>query len=138
MLFFILLFPGLNYAGDAKVLDWTTQTFLTTLTLDYKNMTDQLNQSKPYYTPSAWAALKSFLGDKAADIQNEQLTLHPKALGSANIVDSGTIADVTYWRINQTISIPELNISMNVTLVVIKAKNPPFLIQSVNMIKILN
>ncbi|MDP1603701.1 MAG: DotI/IcmL family type IV secretion protein [Legionella sp.] len=135
-LFFILLFPTINYADDAGVISWTKQTLLNTLTIDYKNMKTELDKSKANYTPAAWGAFKSFLGDKVATIQDNQLTLHPTAPSSGTIVDAGNVDNVTYWRINQPIDIPELNMSVTFTVVVIKASNPPYLIQSVNMTQV--
>lgn len=136
LLFFMLLFSDLNYANDSRVLVWARQTLLSTLTIDYTNMKDKFNKSKSNYMPEAWGALKNFLGDKTALIQNDELSLHPKALDAGSIIDAGTISNVTYWRINQAISIPELTARLNFSLVVIKNTNPPFLIQSLNVTNI--
>jgi hypothetical protein len=136
LLSFILLFPAINYADDSSVLAWTKQTLLNTLSIDYKTLKEDFDKSKANYTTSAWGALESFLGDKIPTIQNDQLTLHPTAPSLGTIVDAGTVDNVTYWRINQPISIPELNMNVNFSLVVIKSTNPPYLIQSVNMTQV--
>lgn len=131
----LLLFPSLNYADDNDVAAWTQQVLLSTLSIDYTVTPENFAVLRENYMPTAWEALQDFVGDQVNVIRTEKLTLHPVALGPATVVRSGFSFDIHYWRVNQSIAIPELNMTIDFSVIVIKANNPPFLIQNMTMIK---
>jgi len=120
-------------AATQSPVAWTKQTLLQTFTLNHESMNAQLKQAESNYTPSAWSDLLSFFGDNPSTIRNYKLNLHPKVTGPGQIISSGDLDGVTYWKIVQPLSIPELNMNVSFSVIVIKAGKPPFLIQSVNM-----
>lgn len=128
-----LLSPATPYAGSVSVTAWTKQTLLNTFTLNHNSMDEQLQRSKTNYLPRAWSELISFFGDNTQTVRNNKLNLHPKVTGPGQIISSGDLDGVAYWNIEQPISIPELDMNVTISVVVIKANKPPFLIQSVNM-----
>ncbi|WP_131783577.1 DotI/IcmL/TraM family protein [Legionella gresilensis] len=132
----LTLLPMLSFADNANVLAWTKQTLLNTLSLNYKTMDNQLNSVKSHYTPEAWQNLNSFLGDKINTIRDNQLTLHPSAVNTKQFIAQQGFENVVFWRVNQGFNIPELKTTIYFSVVVIPAKNPPYLIQSLNVTKL--
>ncbi|WP_040915939.1 hypothetical protein [Legionella tunisiensis] len=136
LIFIILLaFPSLNYADNNDVAAWTQQVLLSTLSIDYTVTPDDFAVLRQNYMPTAWTALQEFVGDQVNVIRAEKLTLHPVALGPATVVNSGLAFNIHYWRVNQSIAIPELNMTIDFSVIVIKANSPPFLIQDMTMIR---
>lgn len=120
-------------ASTQSVIAWTKQTLLQTFSLNHETMDAQLKKAQSNYTLSAWSDLLSFFGDNTSTVRNYKLNLHPQLTGPAQIISSGDLDGVTYWKIVQPLSIPELKMNVSFAVVVIKADKPPFIIQSVNM-----
>lgn len=135
LLIVLLAFPALNYADDNDVTAWTQQVLLSTLSINYTVTPDDFAALRENYMPTAWEALQDFVGDEVNVVRTKKLTLHPVALGPATIVNTGFSFNIHYWRVNQSIAIPELNMTIDFSVIVIKANNPPFLIQNMTMIK---
>lgn len=135
LLMVLLFFPSLDYADDNDVATWTRQVLISTLSIDYTVTPENFAILQENYMPTAWEALQDFVGDQVNVIRAEKLTLHPVAIGPATVVRSGVSFDIHYWRVNQSIAIPELNMTIDFSVIVIKANNPPFLIQNMTMIK---
>lgn len=135
LLIVLLIFPSLNYADDNDVAAWTRQVLISTLSIDYTVTPENFAILQENYMPTAWEALEDFVGDQVNVIRAEKLTLHPVALGPATVVRSGFSFGIHYWRVNQSIAIPELNMTIDFSVIVIKANNPPYLIQNMTMSK---
>lgn len=134
VLLVFLVFPSLNYAANIDVSTWTQKVLLATLTIDYNvKLPDDLTEVRKNYSPAAWEGLQSFLGDKIEVIRQQKLSLHPVAVGQPMIVTSGVNSGIIFWRINQVISVPELNAVIEFSVIVSLAD--PYLIQTVSMIK---
>lgn len=123
------------YANNQEVSDWTQTVLTNSLTLNYSQLSDNLQAVKPNYTLTAWQAFNSFLGDKIEDVSTQKLILTPKPLQNAQVVNEGDYSGIHFWRVNQAYSIPQLNVILSFSVVVIKATNPPYVIQSLNMTK---
>jgi len=130
-----LFFPLTHYADNTQVAQWTQNVLLNTLSINYTDLPTHFAKVKVNYVPTAWEALSSFLGDQVAVIQNDQLVLHPVAVGNAQVVNEGDYSGIHFWRVNQTIDIPELSGTISFSVIVIKATTPAYLIQSLNMTK---
>lgn len=135
LLLVVLLFPVCSNADDLQVASWTEQVLINSLSLDYKTIDSTREKYKTNYTVNAREALRLFLGGYIARIKAQQLTLHPKILSPAKVVDRGDFSGIQFWRVNQIIALPELDLHIDFSVVVIKASKPPYLIQSLNMIK---
>lgn len=133
-IFFTLLYPVIDYA--AQVTDWTEKILLDTLSLNYRNLDKHLNRVQINYDPTAWDSLQSFIGDQLPVIRNNKLQLHPRSIRPIQLITQEDYAQMPFWQLKQTIKIPELKMNLVFSLVVIKAKNPPFLIQSLNVTKV--
>jgi len=134
LLFLAFFFiPAVNYADDAEVIEWTQQTLLNTFSVGHDNIDQQLAAVKNHYTNDAWQAMGSFFSTGVNTIHTQQLVLHPTLITPAHLVDEGDYSGIHYWRINQVMSIPEFNTTISFSVVVIKATNPPYLIQSLMM-----
>lgn len=138
-----LVFSSPLRADDSKVTDWTKQVLLSTLAINYAESEKSIDAMRLNYTVNAWHALSTFLGNYVSIVRKERLTLHPVANGPAKLTDSGVVHKgnffngVHYWRINQSVTIPELNINIDFSLFVVKLypKRDKYLIQSINMVK---
>ncbi|HHF7346498.1 TPA: DotI/IcmL family type IV secretion protein [Legionella feeleii] len=129
-----LVFPPLNYAANIDVSTWTQKVLLATLTIDYNiKLPDDMAEVRKNYSPNAWEGLQAFLGDKIDLVRKEKLSLHPVPVGPPMIVTSGVNSGIIFWRINQVISVPELNAVIEFSVIVSLAD--PYLIQTVSMIK---
>ncbi|WP_419420063.1 hypothetical protein ACNVED_01845 [Legionella sp. D16C41] len=133
LLWLLIFIPCLGYANDAQVLTWTRQTLSKTLCISYQTIDSQLSSVKTNYTLEAWQNLKSFLGDKIIMVRDNRLTLHPKAVKTNQLVAKQGFRNIIYWRVNQGFDIPELKMMIYFSVIVIPAKNPPYLIQSLNV-----
>ena len=135
--FFLVCFllPIFCYASDEQFLNWTQQTLLQTLTLNYKNLDNQLETVKLNYTPEAWEDLRSFLGDKFVAIKDNQLVLHPTVIKKRQLIVQQGFENIIYWRVNQGIKVPELNLTLYFSAVVAKSNKPSYLIQSLTVTK---
>lgn len=139
--FFLLSFllaPCFSYADtdDSDVTTWTQDILLNTLSVDYSTYENTFQTYQVNYTQNARDALRGFLGNYLPVIQQNQLTLHPLALNTPQVVNEGYFSGIHFWRINQAIALPELNSQISFSVVVIKANgNPPYIIQSVSMVK---
>lgn len=130
-----LFSANLSHADDAQVAAWTQQVLMETLSVDYQTIGTEVKDIKSNYSLDAWEGLNSFLGSYVPVIKNNQLVLHPQALTNAQVVNEGDYSGIQFWRVNQSIALPELSVRIDFSVIVIKATNPPYVIQSLNMIK---
>lgn len=129
-----LVFPPLNYAANIDVSTWTQKVLLATLTIDYNiKLPDDMAEVRKNYSSNAWEGLQAFLGDKIDIVRKQKPSLHPVPVGPPMIVTSGVNSGIIFWRINQVISVPELNAVIEFSVIVSLAD--PYLIQTVSMIK---
>ncbi|QRN04776.1 hypothetical protein GH742_13420 [Legionella sp. MW5194] len=137
-LLFLFSLPVFSYADaqDDEVAAWAQTTLLNTLTVNYDSYEEDIASNRINYTQNARDALRGFLGNYLSVIEENQLSLHPQALGNAQIINEGYFSGIHFWRINQAIAIPELSIQIAFSIVVVKVNgDPPYLVQSVSMIK---
>ncbi|WP_133128742.1 hypothetical protein [Legionella nagasakiensis] len=141
LLLIVSLFISTNTyaANDNKIIQWTQNTLLSTLSVSYQEnkQHDEFVQSN--YTYNARQALHEFLGGYMVVIKNKQLTLHPQLNGPAEVLEAGIVKNSTffdgihYWRIHQAVLIPELNQNIEFTIVVIETLQKNYLIQALDM-----
>ncbi|WP_454783013.1 hypothetical protein [Legionella sp. WA2022007384] len=143
ILLWLVLFisPLTLYAqNDEQISRWVKQILLNTLSVDYTYKASDDSELRKNYTENAWDALTNFLGNYLDVIRVNQLTLHPTFITEPYVVEQGKALGVYYWRVNEVVSIPELNLTIAFSLIVIEA-NPQadgggrLLIQSMDMIK---
>ncbi len=128
----------LNAQTDDEVCQWVKQILTSTLSVDYNFQPSDEDEIRTNFTANAWNALTQFLGGYIKTIKTEQLTLHPTVIKEPFIAESGTVSGIRYWRVNEVISIPELNLMIAFSLIVEHTsgfKNNQFLIQSMDMVK---
>lgn len=143
LLFALIMSPATLYAQDNAVEQWTQKILLSTLSVSYMQTKETLDSVRPYYTMNAWQALDSFLGNYLTIVKAQKLTLHPQLQGPSTLIKSGDVqkrlflSRIHYWQVHQTVSIPELQITVDFTLLVMKPydKNQGYKIQSINMVK---
>ncbi|WP_155823704.1 DotI/IcmL/TraM family protein [Legionella shakespearei] len=135
----LFFFPSFAHADEqVTVNQWTQQTLLDTLSVNYTEQADDFAQIRANYTFDAWNGIVNFLGGYMNVIRAKQLTLHPVPAGDAQIIKSGTVSGINYWRINQNITIPELGIELFFSVLIL-ARDPstgsPYIIQSMDIRK---
>jgi hypothetical protein len=80
---------------------------------------------RPDYTYNAWNSLGEFFNPYIIAVDNNKLTLNPMAVGQPRIVESGIVensnffAGIHYWKVNQLVSIPELALKIDFTVLVV-------------------
>lgn len=139
----LLLFSALSWADTSKVLDWTKQTLLSTLTINCTQTDAELNQPSIYYTANGWNAIYSFLGNYVDIVRAKQLYLHPITTSDPLLLKAGTVTEqnlfpnMPYWFIYIPVYIPELKLYIDFKIVVVspEPQQEKYLIQSVNMVK---
>ncbi|MGC1182434.1 hypothetical protein [Legionella sp.] len=135
----ILIFSSvLHAANPQEVTEWTKNTLMTTLSVDFNYNSMDVTKYRQGFTPYAWNALSGFLGVYLQQIHAQQLILHPKFLKTPTIVDSGIASGIQFWRVNEEIVLPEIKVKIAFSLIVI-ATNPTangsYIIQNMSMIK---
>ena len=138
----LVLSPSIR-ADDSKVAAWAKQVIISTLTVDYRESDKDVDKMQVNYTLNAWDGVSTFLGPYLGRVRREQLSLHPVAENPPTIAYSGKISaenlfpSMPYWRIELPVYIPELNvhITFSVLVIAVNAERPRYLIQSIDMTK---
>lgn len=127
-------------AQDDKVTAWVQNTLLATLSVSYEDNQPLFDKIKLNYTYDAWNSLKEFLGNYMTVIKNQKLTLHPALNGPATLIESGTVKDshffsgIRFWKVNQSIHIPELKLGIDFSVLVIATSSGNYLMASLDML----
>lgn len=144
-IFVLLLSPFTLYADDdaQEVCQWVKPILLDTLAVDYNIKASDDLELRKNYTDTAWSALTMFLGNYLKIIKEQHLMLHPvyveePYVARSGVLKSGLMSGIHYWRVNTTIKIPELRLTIAFSLMIIGI-NPSsyghFSIQSMDMVK---
>ena len=141
ILIFLLPLP-MNAASteDQSVALWTRDALIATLALDYIDEKKHFATVRPYYTFNAWNAIRSFLQRYMNQVQARHLVLNPTPIGQTVVVTSGVIKNsnfftgLPYWEVKQTVTIPELGVTIDFVVIVIAVlSQDKYIIQSLNM-----
>ncbi|ASQ47157.1 DotI/IcmL/TraM family protein [Legionella clemsonensis] len=138
LLIFIYFFiPSTHYGNDIDydVKSWTQETLMATLSINYTETPADFANLQRRYTVNAWSALHNFFNKEINEIREKHFTTHPSPLTPPIIVEKGVTSGIAYWRVNQSFMISEMNSRLDFSLIVIRANNPPFIIQSVNVVR---
>ncbi|MFT4058699.1 MAG: hypothetical protein QM652_04025 [Legionella sp.] len=132
-----LIFSTVTHADDTtKVTHWTKKTLLNTLAIRYNDTSTDNEQHSIGLTPAAWSSVAAFIENYLPQMRDKQLTLHPAFLIGPKIVDSGTAANIPFWRINAEIILPEINKKVFFSLIVLATKSSPkdpYLVHSITL-----
>lgn len=134
----IILAHNLYAKEPMPVTAWTKKILLNALSVDYKSIDEEPEEYKAGFTLNSWDALKIFLGGYAETIREKELSVHPLFLIEPKVVDSGDVAGMRFARVNTEILLPEINVKVAFSLIVIATKQPsssPYIIQSISMVK---
>ena len=133
----VLLFvaPIWSYAQISKeiVAQWTSDIIGRTLTVSYKQSNEDLSASKKFYTYEGWSNIVSFLGDKILAVRRQKLSVTPKPLSEAIIVNQGDDSGVPYWRVNQGWEMQQMNVKIWFSIIVLEQPENSLIIDSVAM-----
>jgi hypothetical protein len=134
----IILAPNLYAKEPMPVTVWTKKTLLNALSVDYKSIDEKPEEYKAGFTINSWDALKVFLGGYTETIRDKELSVHPLFLIEPQVVDSGVASGMHFARVNTEILLPEINVKVAFSVIVIATKPPsssPYIIQSISMVK---
>lgn len=134
----IILAPNLYAKEPMPVTAWTKKILLNALSVDYKSIDEEPEEYKAGFTINSWDALKVFLGGYVETIRDKELSIHPLFLIEPQVVDSGVVSGMKFARVNTEILLPEINIKVAFSVIVIATKQPsssPYIIQSISMVK---
>ncbi|MFI4917947.1 MAG: hypothetical protein ACHP65_00160 [Legionellales bacterium] len=125
-------------ATNNEIRTWDKKVLLETLSVSDTLKTGELAKKvSAYYTHNAWHAVVNFLGVHMDAVHQQHLTLHPIFNAEPTIVESGVLLGFNYWRVNQTVSIPELDCIIDFSLLIHTVKSTvsgsPYIIQSMNI-----
>lgn len=135
----LLLFPPCLVANSNKVGDWVEKTLLLSTSLNFAVKKNEANPIRARYTLNGWYALSHFLSPHGE--RHLGKFFHPAPLSKPVVVNSGIVTNssffsgVPYWRVNQVIVIPEMNIRVAFSVLVIETTDKHYLIQSLDMVK---
>lgn len=135
---FLIFSAGAHAVSNVAVTQWTQTVLLNTLTVDSNYSSKDYEQHSRGFSRNAWNAISGFLGGYIPVIQDHKLSVHPTFLIEPHVVDSGIVDGIHYWRVNEEVAFPELNIKVAFSLLIIETQptnNGPFLIQSMDMVK---
>ncbi|CEK09512.1 DotI/IcmL family type IV secretion protein [Legionella hackeliae] len=137
LLFICFFTPSIHYANDndLDVTAWSQQTLLATLSINYNETDTDFADLRKRYTLNAWSALHNFFSQQITEVKKKQLTIHPYPLTKPSITEQGVFSGIYYWRVNQSFMIPELHSQLDFSVIIIKGNNPPFMVQSVNIVR---
>jgi hypothetical protein len=128
------------HADDFRsVGNWTQEILMGTLSASYTDTPAEIAAIKKNYLPYAWGPMHQFLLNKRAEINEKQLTLHPKPLTHPKVMESTNCGVSPCWEVVQVFYIPELSVNIYFSLKVTKGtivKNSPlpFMIRSVSIV----
>lgn len=132
----LLISPFIHADEDQDILNWSEQTLISTLTVSYNQKVHNWADIKKNYSYNAWSGITEFLGSSMETIRKKRLVLHPVLESEPQLLHSGVNSGIQFWRVKVVISVPELNSTLDFTLVVI-ASNPdsetPYIIHSINI-----
>ncbi len=135
----LLIFSSITRADNNEVAAWAQQVLLATLSVDFSQTPQDSATVRTHYTKNAWDAAANFLGNYMQKVRAQKLTLHPVLNGPATLVASGAVNEdvlpgIKYWRVNQQVVIPELNITVDFSLLIMMTSTAnKFLVQSIDM-----
>lgn len=137
LLTLICLLNQVSYANNTPVSSWVDKVLISTLSLNYTSAPSVFKAKHAYYMANAWGALNSFLSEYILAVKNQQLILTPQRILGPTVTEDGDFSGIHFWRVNESIAISQLNVSIDFSVVVLETTNPqhPFMIQSINMIK---
>jgi hypothetical protein len=138
LLAFFFIFYTSSYADNTtKITNWTKKTLLNTLSISYDDSSSENDQHSIGLTSSAWDSVHDFFEKYQPQLQDKKLKIHPAFLLGPTIVDSGTAANIPFWRINAELMLPEINKKVAFSLIVLAPQSTskdPYLIHSMTII----
>lgn len=117
---------------DQKVTLWAQSILIDSLSASYRDTDAEIFEVQKYYSQGAWEPLNDFFHEELKIIKEQKLTVHPKALTPPNLMMELHCLKIPCWRVNQSFNLPELNMSIDFSLLMITYKNN-FFIDSLNM-----
>ncbi|KGP63001.1 hypothetical protein EP47_12790, partial [Legionella norrlandica] len=111
--------PILHADENPRVIQWAQQTLINTLSVDYNTKPDDFANISKHYSYNAWQGITQFLGGYMKTIKENQLDLHPVLQGDAQISSTGIFSGISYWVIEQSVAIKELDITLSFTLTIL-------------------
>ena len=131
--------PQVLAVEDPNVLIWAKQITLKTLSVNYTMKRGEMaREVSKNYSHNGWNAIVGFLGGYMTTVHNQKLTLHPAIIDDPSIVESGTLFGDNFWRVNESVTIPELQIVIGFSLLIhdgIKSRlSTPYVIQSLDIV----
>lgn len=137
----LILFTSNLFADDQAqnqaIANWVQKTLISTLSVNQNN--PPAAELKSSYTSNAWQGITNFLSNVFEAADTDKLVLHPISNGNPEVVQAGIVenshffAGVQFWRVNQSILIPELSIRVDFSVVVVHTADNRYLIVAVNM-----
>jgi hypothetical protein len=132
-----LSLPSLAYAyTDASVMNWTQSLLIDTFDTNYRETPAEVYAVQKKYSHAAWVPMNDFFNQELSIIRAHKLVLHPRPLSQPTLVDKGDYLGADSWRVKQSLNVPELQMIIEYSALVIQVKDPkggPFLVQSIDV-----
>lgn len=137
LLAILLLLSSLIQANQNEdVISWSEQTLLNTLTASNNQQDKSFGEIKKNYSFDAWSGVVDFLGNRLQTIKAKKMILNPTINGTSQVLNAGITSGIPFWRVQVDISVPELDITLGFTLLVLasySSSDSPYVIQSLNI-----
>lgn len=137
LLLSLLFMPAFAYAyTDAFVMNWAQSLLIDTFDTNYLETSAEVYAVQKKYSHAAWVPMNNFFSHELNIIREHKLVLHPRPIGQAILVSKGNYMGTASWRVKQSLSVPELQMNIDYSALIIQSKDPkaePFLVQSIDM-----
>lgn len=124
------------FQNNVQITEWAEQILMDSLSASYLDKPSEIQAVSKYYSHAAWEPMNDFFNNELETIKLHKLTLHPVALSKPTLIEDNQCTNYRCWRVNQKFKIPELNMNVDFSLLIIPVTRPkadPLLIQSLDI-----
>lgn len=137
LLLSLLFMPAFAYAyTDAYVMNWAQSLLIDTFDTSYLETSSEVYAVQKKYSHAAWVPMNNFFNNELSIIRAHKLVLHPRPIGQAILVNKGNYMGADSWRVKQLLDVPELQMNIDSSALIIQTKDhsvEPFLVQSIDV-----
>lgn len=117
----LFFYCGTLLAEAQSVTVWSQKALLSAFSVHYsKNDAQILPLKKTALSYAAANSISSFYTPYLAKIRDADLSIHPQFLIKPSQIDSGIAANTPFWRLSSELFLPELNLKVALTMIVLQ------------------
>lgn len=127
--------PIFAMPSDEEVANWTSKVLILTLAANYQDLqtNTQYKRYRKYYSGQATTGISTFFKELRPIMLQNKLSTTPLPLGPSKVTGHGRMNGVYYWQVTQSFSMSGVDKEVWFSVIVTENKDPPLLIESLNM-----